>query len=65
MKNSDQTKTYARHRMISAIERFIGAGTLEEMTRARQWANAWMWAARLTAPPAGRSREADGFQGQD
>jgi hypothetical protein len=63
MKNLDQVKMYARHRMISAIERFIAAKTLEEMTRARQWANAWMWAARLTAPPAGRSNEADRFQG--
>jgi hypothetical protein len=65
MKTNDQIKAYARHRMISAIERFVTAETPEQMARARQWANAWMWAARLIAPPAGRSNEADQFQGHE
>ncbi|WP_087659525.1 hypothetical protein [Caballeronia terrestris] len=65
MKTPDQIKAYARYRMISAIERFITAETSEKMARSRQWANAWMWAARLIAPPAGRSNEADRFQGHE
>jgi hypothetical protein len=65
MKTPKQIKAYARRRMISAIERFIAAKTPEQMARARQWANAWMWAARLIAPPAGRSNEADRFQGHE
>ena len=65
MRTPDQVKVYARHRMISAIERFIAAKTPEEMARARQWANAWMWAARLIAPDAGQSNEPDRFQGHE
>jgi hypothetical protein len=47
MKNRDQVKAYARRRMICAFKRFIVAKTPEEMARARQWANAWMWITRL------------------